>query len=384
MIYLDNCSTTLPREEVIDLMTKSLKEDFANPSSLHSLGLKSEKKIRSSRETIAEFLNVHRDEIYFTSGGTESNNIAVQSMVKKMENRGKHIISTRIEHPSVLNTIKHYEEEGFEVSYLDVDSKGQISLEDFAKHLREDTILVSIMHVNNEIGSIEPIEKIRDILKEKNSQALFHVDGVQGFGKVDISLKDYGIDAYSFSGHKIYGPKGVGGLYIDRNAKLSPIIYGGNQEMGLRSGTENLNAIIGLGEATRLIRENFKEEREYAQILKEYMVEKINENIDDIRVNTSLDETSSPYILNISIKNIRAEVLLHYLEMEEIYISTSSACSSRGTDKSHVLKAIGLDDNYIEGTIRICFSHDIRRQDLDYTIEKMKKSVEEIRRIMMR
>lgn len=384
MIYLDNCSTTLPRKEVIDLMAKSLKEDFANPSSLHSLGLKSEKKIRSSRETIAEFLNVHRDEIYFTSGGTESNNIAVQSMVKKMENRGKHIISTRIEHPSVLNTIKHYEEEGFEVSYLDVDSKGQISLEDFAKHLREDTILVSIMHVNNEIGSIEPIEKIRDILKEKNSQALFHVDGVQGFGKVDISLKDYGIDAYSFSGHKIYGPKGVGGLYIDRNAKLSPIIYGGNQEMGLRSGTENLNAIIGLGEATRLIRENFKEEREYAQILKEYMVEKINENIDDIRVNTSLDETSSPYILNISIKNIRAEVLLHYLEMEEIYISTSSACSSRGTDKSHVLKAIGLDDNYIEGTIRICFSHDIRRQDLDYTIEKMKKSVEEIRRIMMR
>lgn len=384
MIYLDNCSTTLPRKEVIDLMTKSLKEDFANPSSLHSLGLKSEKKIRSSRETIAEFLNVHRDEIYFTSGGTESNNIAVQSMVKKMENRGKHIISTRIEHPSVLNTIKHYEEEGFEVSYLDVDSKGQISLEDFAKHLREDTILVSIMHVNNEIGSIEPIEKIRDILKEKNSQALFHVDGVQGFGKVDISLKDYGIDAYSFSGHKIYGPKGVGGLYIDRNAKLSPIIYGGNQEMGLRSGTENLNAIIGLGEATRLIRENFKEEREYAQILKEYMVEKINENIDDIRVNTSLDETSSPYILNISIKNIRAEVLLHYLEMEEIYISTSSACSSKGTDKSHVLKAIGLDDNYIEGTIRICFSHDIKKKDIDYTIEKMKKSVEEIRRIMMR
>lgn len=384
MIYLDNCSTTLPREEVIDLMTKSLKEDFANPSSLHSLGLKSEKKIRSSRETIAEFLNVHRDEIYFTSGGTESNNIAVQSMVKKMENRGKHIISTRIEHPSVLNTIKHYEEEGFEVSYLDVDSKGQISLEDFAKHLREDTILVSIMHVNNEIGSIEPIEKIRDILKEKNSQALFHVDGVQGFGKVDISLKDYGIDAYSFSGHKIYGPKGVGGLYIDRNAKLSPIIYGGNQEMGLRSGTENLNGIIGLGEATRLIRENFKEEREYAQILKEYMVEKINENIDDIRVNTSLDETSSPYILNISIKNIRAEVLLHYLEMEEIYISTSSACSSKGTDKSHVLKAIGLDDNYIEGTIRICFSHDIKKKDIDYTIEKMKKSVEEIRRIMMR
>lgn len=384
MIYLDNCSTTLPRKEVIDLMAKSLKEDFANPSSLHSLGLKSEKKIRSSRETIAEFLNVHRDEIYFTSGGTESNNIAVQSMVKKMENRGKHIISTRIEHPSVLNTIKHYEEEGFEVSYLDVDSKGQISLEDFAKHLREDTILVSIMHVNNEIGSIEPIEKIRDILKEKNSQALFHVDGVQGFGKVDISLKDYGIDAYSFSGHKIYGPKGVGGLYIDRNAKLSPIIYGGNQEMGLRSGTENLNAIIGLGEATRLIRENFKEEREYAQILKEYMVEKINENIDDIRVNTSLDETSSPYILNISIKNIRAEVLLHYLEMEEIYISTSSACSSKGTDKSHVLKAIGLDDNYIEGTIRICFSHDIKKKDIDYTIEKMKKSVEEIRRIMMR
>ena len=384
MIYLDNCSTTLPRREVIDLMTKSLQEDFANPSSLHSLGLKSEKKMRSAREIIADFLKVHRDEIYFTSGGTESNNIAIQSMVKKMENRGKHIISTSIEHPSVLNTIKHYEEQGFEVTYLDVDSKGQISLGDFAKSIREDTILVSIMHVNNEIGTIEPIEKIKDILEEKNSKALFHVDGIQGFGKVDISLKDYGIDAYSFSGHKIYGPKGIGGLYIDRDAKLSPIVYGGNQEMGLRSGTENLNAIIGLGEATRLISESFKEEREHAQMLKEYLVDKIDENIGDIRVNTSLDESSSPYILNISFRNIRAEVLLHYLEMDEIYISTSSACSSKGTDKSHVLRSIGLDDNYIEGTIRICFSHDISREDLDYTVEKMKKAVEEIRRIMTR
>lgn len=384
MIYLDNCSTTLPRAEVIDVMTDSLAEDFGNPSSLHSLGLKSEKKIKNARKLIADFLNISREEIYFTSGGTESNNIAIQSIVNKMKNRGKHIITSKIEHNSVLNTIKHYEEEGYDITYLDVDSCGMISLEELELSIREDTILLSIMHVNNEVGSIQPIEKIKDILNSKGSDALFHVDGIQGYGKVPLSIKECGIDTYSFSSHKIYGPKGIGGLYINRKNKLSSIVYGGNQEKGIRSGTENLTGIIGFGEATRIININFESERKYAQSLKEYLVDGLKTSIMDIDINTSIDENSSPYILNISFNNVKGEVLLHYLERDEIYVSTTSACCSNEKDKSYVLKSIGLNDLQIDGAIRICFSHDIKLEDLDYTIEIVKKSVEEIRKIMMR
>lgn len=384
MIYLDNCSTTLPRVEVIDVITDSLTEDFGNPSSLHSLGLKSEKKIKNARELISDFLNVNREEIYFTSGGTESNNIAIQSIVNKMKNRGKHIITSKIEHPSVLNTIKHYEEKGYDITYLDVDSSGMISLEEFERTIRKDTILVSIMHVNNEIGRIQPIDKLKAILNSKGSDALFHVDGIQGYGKVPISIKECGIDAYSFSSHKIYGPKGVGGLYINRKNKLPSLVYGGNQEKGVRSGTENLTGIIGFGEATRIISRNFQSERKHAQCLKEHLVEGLKTSIMNIDINTSIDEDSSPYILNISFNNVKGEVLLHYLERDEIYVSTTSACCSSEKDKSYVLKSIGLNEIQIEGAIRICFSHNIELEDLDYTIEILKKSVEEIRKIMMR
>lgn len=384
MIYLDNCSTTLPRSEVIESMAKSFSEDFGNPSSLHRLGLNAEKKIKKARDVIGNFLNINREEVYFTSGGTESNNIAIQSIINKMKNRGNHIITTKIEHASVLNTIRHYEKQGLIVTYLNVDRYGMISLEEFRNSIREDTILVSIMHVNNEIGTIQPISEIKNILKEKKSDALFHVDGIQGYGKVPINLKDYGIDTYSFSSHKIYGPKGVGGLYINNKNKLSSIIYGGNQEKGIRSGTENLTGIIGFGEATRIISENFLEERKKAQELKEYLIKGLNENIEDISINTATDENSSPYILNVSFNNVRGEVLLHYLEKEEIYVSTTSACSSKGKGKSYVLESIGLNDNQIEGTIRICFSHDTIIEDIEYTIDILKKSVNEIRKIMMR
>lgn len=384
MIYLDNCSTTLPRKEVIDAMTDSFLEDFGNPSSLHRLGLKSEKRIKQARETISKFLNTDKDEIYFTSGGTESNNIAIQSILNKMKNRGKHIITTKIEHPSVLNTIKYYEEQGYEVTYLSVDRFGRISLDEFRSSIRKDTVLVTIMHVNNELGTIEPIKKIKSILKEEKSDALFHVDGIQGYGKVPIFLKKYNIDSYSFSSHKIYGPKGVGGLFIDSKNKLPSIIYGGNQEKGLRSGTENVTGIIGFGEATRLMSENFQEERIHSNMLKKYLVDGLNSSIVDIDINTSIDDNSSPYILNISFNNVRGEVLLHYLEKKEIYVSTASACSSNRKDKSYVLKSIGLNNTQIEGTIRICFSHDIKIEDLDYTIDILKKSVDEIRKIIMR
>lgn len=384
MIYLDNCSTSKPRKEVVKIMSEAMMDYFGNPSSLHRLGMVSEKKVKEAREYIAKYLDVNRDEIYFTSGGTESNNIAIQSAVNKLKNRGNHIITTKIEHPSVLNIMKNYERQGFEVTYLDVDNLGNISLEELESSIKDNTILISIIHVNNEIGTIAPIDQIKGIINKKNPNTLFHVDGVQGFGKVKFSLKASGIDMYSFSGHKIYGPKGIGGLYIDRKHTLEPIVFGGNQEKGLRSGTENTPGIMGFGEAVRIIDENFIQESKLVYKLKEYFISKIKEEIKDIKINTSLDDKSSPYILNISFRNVRGEVLLHYLEDDNIYVSTSSACSSKGTEKSHVLKAIGLNNNEIEGSIRFCFSYENTIEDLDKTIGSLKKSVTEIRQITMR
>ncbi len=384
MIYLDNCSTTRPREEVVKIISQSMVEDFANPSSLHRLGMRAEKKVKVSREYISKYLNVDSSEIYFTSGGTESNNIAIQSMVNKLKKRGKHIITTKIEHPSVLNIMKNYENQGYNVTYLNVDEDGIISLEELRKNISQETILVAVMHVNNEIGSIQPIYEIKKLINETNPNTLLHVDGVQGFGKVDLSLKGIGIDSYSFSGHKIYGPKGIGGLYIDKKHTLSPIVFGGNQEKGLRSGTENLTGIVGFGEAVRIMTDNFLTESKYAFDLKKYFSDIVKEEIEDIRFNTPLNEKSSPYILNISFKYVRGEVLLHYLEDKDIYVSTSSACSSKGTEKSHVLKAISLKDADIEGAIRFCFSYENTMEDIDYTIQILKESISEIRQITKR
>lgn len=384
MIYLDNCSTTKPREEVVEVIYKSLKEDYGNPSSLHRLGLDSEKKMKRSREIISDFLKVEPKEIFFTSGGTESNNIAIQSIIKKYSNRGRHIISSKIEHPSVLNVMKSYEEAGFDVTYLNTDNKGRIDLEELEDSINDQTILVSLIHVNNEIGVVQDIKSVRNIINRSKSNALLHLDGVQSFGKIDFNLNSLGVDSYSFSAHKVYGPKGVGGLFINKDLKLDPITFGGNQESGLRSGTENLTGIVGFGHAVKILSKNQSQEADHAKELKEYMVEKHREKISDFKINSRLDDDSSPYILSISYEDVRGEVLLHYLEEKEIYVSTSSACSSKGTDKSHVLKAINLSDNEIEGTIRFCFSHDISKEDIDYTIEVIKESIEEIRSIIRR
>lgn len=384
MIYLDNCSTTKPRKEVVKTMAEAMMDYFGNPSSLHRLGMVAEKEVKRSREYIGKYLDVDINEIYFTSGGTESNNIAIQSAVNKLRNRGNHIITTKIEHASVLNLMRNYEKEGFEITYLDVNNLGNISLERLEESIKDTTILVSIIHVNNEIGNIEPIDKIKKVIKKKNPNTLFHVDGVQSFGKVKFSLKGSGVDMYSFSGHKIHGPKGVGGLYIDRKHALGPIVFGGNQEKGLRSGTENTPGIIGFGQAVKIMDENFKDESKLVYGLKKYFISRIQNEIKDIKINTSLDGNSSPYILNISFRNTRGEVLLHYLEDENIYVSTTSACSSKGTEKSHVLKAIGLTNNEIEGSIRFCFSYENTIEELDKTMDVLKKSVEEIRQIIMR
>ena len=384
MIYLDNCATTRLRKEVVDIMQKSMIEDFGNPSSLHRLGMKSEQKIKIARSHMANFLNVDSNEIYFTSGGTESNNMAIQSIINKMKKRGNHIITTEIEHPSVLNIMKNYEQQGFDITYLNVDNQGYISLEELKDSIKDDTILVSIMHINNEIGSIQPISKVKEIIKKINPNTLFHVDGIQSFGKVELALKKWEVDCYSFSGHKVHGPKGIGGLFIDKKHSLVPLIFGGNQERGLRSGTENLIGIIGFGEAVKVMNENHKVEANYVRELKEYFAKKVEEEIPYIKFNTSLDENSSPYIINISFNHVKGEILLHYLEDKEIYVSTTSACSSKGTDKSHVLKSIGLKNEEIEGSLRFCFSYENKKEDLDYTLKILKDSVEDIRQITMR
>ncbi len=382
MIYLDNCSTTKPRKEVVDAMVEALSNDFGNPGSLHRLGIRSEKKVKEAREIIANFLNVETREIYFTSGGTESNNIAIQSIIEKFSRKGKHIITTKIEHPSVLNVFKHYEKKGYRVTYLKTDNTGRISLDELKDEISEDTILVSIIHVNNEIGVLQNIQGIKEVINNSVSKPLLHLDGIQSFGKVNFSLKTLGVDTYSFSGHKVYGPKGIGGLYINKNLKLEPIIFGGNQESGLRSGTENVPGIIGFGEAVRILNKNALNDAKRVQELKTYLAKRLMDEIEDIKINTSLDNTSSPYIISVTFRHTRGEVLLHYLEEKEIYVSTSSACSSKGTAKSHVLKSINLTDKEIEGTIRICFSYEITKEDIDFTVDNIKSAVEEIRSII--
>lgn len=383
-IYLDNCATTKPRNEVVEEMVNVLREDYGNPSSLHRLGLNAEKKIESVRRRVADFLNVSSDEIYFTSGGTEGNNFAIQSIVNKYNRFGKHLITTKIEHPSVLNVMKKFEEKGYSVTYLSVDSNGLISLEELANSIKEDTILIATMQVNNEIGSIQPTWKIKKILKEKKSKALLHVDGVQAFGKISIDIKRWGIDTFSLSGHKIHGPKGVGVLYISNKLKINPIIYGGNQERGLRSGTENVPGIAGLGKAVEILDKNFDEEQKRVKDNKAYFINRLRKEIDHIHVNSSSEEYSSPYVLNVSFEYVRGEVLLHYLENKGIYVSTTSACSSKSSKKSTVLCELGLTDLQIEGAVRFCLSYEITKEDIDYTINVLKESVEDIRRITMR
>ena len=383
MIYLDNCATTKIRQEVLKKMYDSYLDDFGNPSSLHRLGFKAEKRIKEAREIIADYLKVDNSELFFTSGGTESNNIAVQSIINGSQRKGNHIITTKIEHPSVLNIMKKYESQGFRVTYLDVNSYGELDLDELEKSICDDTILVSIIHVNNEIGTIQDIKRVKEIMGKENPNALLHVDGVQSFGKIPFNLKALGVDTFSFSGHKVHGPKGVGGLYIRKGLKLDPIVYGGNQEFGLRSGTENVQGIIGFGEAVRILSSNFEEEAKHVENLRRKMVEALSEEIEDIRINTPL-ENSSPYILNISFLHTRGEVLLHYLEEKEIYVSTGSACSSKGTEKSHVLKALGLRDLEIDGAIRMCFSYESKEEDIDFIVKAIKDSVLDIRKIMMR
>ena len=380
MIYLDNCATTKPDKEVVEVMMKALTDDFANPSSLHSFGLKIEKEIDIARKNAADLIGAQSDEIYFTSGGTESNNIAVHGAIEKNKRRGKKIITSSIEHASIDDQFKHYKELGYEVVYLDVDKTGAVDIEKFKKEMNEDTILVSIIYVHNELGTVNNVKEIFEIAKSVNKNVFCHVDGVQSVGKIPVNVKEIGCDTFSFSSHKIYGPKGMGGLYKKRDVKIDSLVIGGGQEKGLRSGTENVPGILGFGKACELTKRDLDKRLEKAKVIKEYLLEKLDDNLEDYKINTP--ENATNFIVSLSILDIRAEVLLHYLEGDEIYISTASACTSNGTHKSTTLKQIGLDDKYAEGTIRICTSKDTTKDDIDTFVEKLVEYVDEIRKIM--
>ncbi|MGO1369592.1 cysteine desulfurase family protein [Senegalia sp. (in: firmicutes)] len=383
-VYLDNSATTKPREGVIKEMNLMLSQDYANPSSLHRMGLNVEKKIKKSRDVISNYLKIKSSELFFTSGGTESNNIAIQGIIEANKNKGRHIISSKIEHPSVLNILKDYEMKGFDITYLDVDEYGIININQLEEFLNEDTILISIMMANNEVGSIQPIDEIKKIINKKKLKTLLHVDGIQALGKIDFNIKKLGIDSFSFSGHKIYGPKGIGGLYIREGLNIKPILFGGNQEKGIRSGTENTPGIIGLYKSIEKLIDNDKEENNNIRELKYYFVDKIKENISNIKINSLLNEKAAPHIVNISFLNTRGEVLLHFLENDNIYVSTGSACSSKNDRSSHVLKAMNLNGLEIESAIRFSFSIYNTKEQIDYVIERLKLRIEEIRDIMMR
>lgn len=379
-IYLDNSATTKPSKKVIKEINKSLKNNYGNPSSLHNKGLKAERISKNTRKSIAKKLGVTSKEIIFTSGGTEANNLAIKGIVENYKHRGKHLITTKIEHPSVLNVFQYLEKKGFEVSYIGVDESGIISLKELENNIKENTILVSIMHVNNEIGSIQPISEIGKIIKETNKLCFFHTDTVQSFGKLYINPEKWNIDLLTISGHKIHGPKGIGALYIKDKIELNPLILGGGQENNIRSGTENTHGIAGLNAAINEIQE-FNPKNKYdneINKLKNYLLQKLKENkekLPEFKINNPSGHRGAPHIINISFPGIRGEVIVHSLEKEGIYISTGSACHSRKKEQNNTLQAINLPQKMLSGTIRISFSSYNTKKEIDYTIKKLIKQL---------
>ncbi|MHC6180495.1 cysteine desulfurase family protein [Clostridium sp. JNZ X4-2] len=374
-VYFDNSATTRPYSEVIDSMTDAMKNYYGNPSSAYSLGLKAELKMNESRDIAAHTLNCERDEIIFTSGGSESNNFLIRGFVKP----GDEIITTRIEHPSVLNTCRALEDAGVKVVYLDVNSRGQIDLNQLEKNINKQTRIVSVMHTNNEIGTVQNIEAIGKLIKNKSSRVKFHVDAVQAYGKYYIDVKKLNIDLLSASGHKIHGPRGVGIAYVKKGLLPRPLIYGGGQERGLRSGTENLCAAVGFAKAAEKIYEHREQNFRHVAEMKEYFMGKL-EQMDEIKIN-SRGKEYSPYVLSVSFIGVRGEVLLHMLEGKGIYVSTGSACSAKSSKDSHVLEAIGLPKEELKGTIRFSFGDGNSKDEVDYTLEVLDKSLKFLRRV---
>ena len=377
--YFDNSATTRCTQAAVDVMQKALLEDYGNPSSLHMKGVTAENYIKTATAQIAKILKVSEKEILFTSGGTESNNLALIGTAIANQRAGRHIITTAIEHASVYNPLIFLEEQGYEVTYLPVDHEGRISLDELEAAVREDTILVSMMHVNNEIGTIEPVEEAAARVHAKNPRTLFHVDAIQSFGKLRIYPKRMGIDLLSVSGHKIHGPKGVGFLYIKDKTKIRPIIHGGGQQRDMRSGTENVPGIAGIGVAAAQIYENFDEKIDALYELREYLVAGM-QAFDGVTINGASGRAAAPHIVSVSFAGIRAEVLLHALEDRQIYVSTGSACSSNHPAISGTLKAIGVKPELLDATVRFSLSVDSTREEADYVLAQLAELLPQLRR----
>lgn len=372
--YLDNSATTRCSREAAELMMKLLTQDYGNPSSMHNMGVIAENYMNDARKKIARTLKVQEKEIYFTSGGTESNNLAIIGAAEANRRSGMHIITTAIEHPSVSNTMAYLEDRGFEVTYLPVDSYGVISPEQLREAIRPDTILVSLMQVNNEIGAVEPIAEAGVLIKEVNEKTLFHVDAIQAYGKMRIFPQKLKVDLLSVSGHKIHGPKGSGFLYIREKTKIHPIINGGGQQKGMRPGTENVPAIAALGVAAEAVYTDLEEKINHMYTLREHFIAEV-QTIPGVTVNGHTDRSNAPHIVSVSVEGVRAEVMLHSLEDKGIYVSAGSACSSNKPAVSSTLKSIGLKTALLDSTIRFSFSVDTTMEEIEYALGEMKKAV---------
>ena len=389
--YFDNSATTRCFDEVKDIVCKTMTEDFGNPSAMHKKGMEAENYVRRSAQTLAKLLKVNEKEILFTSGGTESDNLAIIGGVEANKRMGNHIITTAVEHPSVKATASFLEEQGFRITFLSVDSRGQISLEDLKEALTPDTILVSIMYVNNEIGTIQPIEEAAKLVHATALGAVFHVDAIQAYGKVLIRPKQQGIDLLSVSSHKFHGPKGAGFLYCSSKVNLHPIIFGGGQQSGMRSGTENVPGAAGMGLAAQLAYQKFEQKKAHLNELRRYFLEGIHK-LDDVSIN-GWDETAdgeecierrAPHIVSVSFTGVRSEVLLNALSDRGIYVSSGSACSSNHPALSSTLQAIGLDKKLIEGTLRFSFCENTTKEELDQALKALQELLPMLRRYTRR
>ena len=374
--YFDNAATTKVKKEVVDKMFPYFVETYGNPSSLYTIGRIAKVGIEEARKQVANLINSDKNEIYFTSGGTESDNTALKGIMYLNKNKGKHIITTKIEHHAILNTCKTLEENGFKVTYLNVDKDGIINLKELVNSITEDTVLISVMFANNEIGSIEPIKEIGKIAKEKG--IIFHTDAVQACGNVKIDVKEMNIDMLSLSGHKIGAPKGIGALYVGKNIEFKNLIDGGHQERDKRAGTENVPGMIGLGEACKIAKNNMETHVEKLKKLRDIYFSEIQNQIPDIKINGSM-EHRLPGNSNISFRGVNGSELLMKLDEKGICASAGSACSSGSSMPSHVLTAIGLPSEYAEGTLRVTFGDENTKEDVEYLVNNLTQIVKEIR-----
>lgn len=381
--YLDNSATTRCSAKAAEMVMKVMREDFGNPSALHTKGVEAEHYVKEARAFFAKNLKVDEKEICFTSGGTESNNLALIGTAMANRRAGNHLITTSVEHASVDNTMKYLEEQGFRVTYLPVDEYGVVSLEALKEALCPETILVSVMYVNNEVGAVQPVDEIARIVKEYNPNIIFHVDAIQAYGKYRIYPKKEGIDLLSVSGHKIHGPKGTGFLYVNSKVKIHSIVFGGGQQKGLRSGTENVPGIAGMAEAAAECYENLEEKIDRLYALKDRFVSQVSA-LEGTKVNGHTGRDSAPQIVSVSFRDVRSEVLLHALEEKGIYVSAGSACSSNKPSVSRTLKNMEIDKELLGSTLRFSFCFDTTEEEIDYCIKELGELLPVLRRYVRR